>query len=411
VKVVWVTASVPHPLGAGGRVHEFELINALARRHQIHVVTCDFRKTTEGDAVLEAGARFTQVPWKVRPHPTSKLGVARGLVTADPTLIIALGRDRIPRLADAVARIAADDPPDLVQVTHGELASLLGHLQPPTALLLFDALTRALTTRLAVEPLARRRAQLRLERARTKRFERRWYAAATGIASVSSVDAAALQHVVGRPIEVLANPIGEAFFETANRPRSSNVVTFVGALAHQPNADAIQWLARDIWPRVVARRPEARLKVVGRADDDPTIPELRSIVEGAGGQLEADVADIRPYYWEAAVVVAPLRHGSGLRNKVLHAMACRAPVVATPAAMEGIPEAAARQALTVSTAAELANAIIQVLDDPLAAAARALVAVDGLDPLLTDEVAARHERWWEATVREAQVGRANRRGH
>jgi glycosyltransferase involved in cell wall biosynthesis len=394
VKVTWVTTSVPHPAGSGGRAHEFELIRALAERHEIHVITCDVHDPLGGNAVIEAGARFTQVPWKVRPYPTSKLGVARGLVRADPTLTIWLGRDRIPRLAEAVTTAAEQGRPDLIQITHGELAALLDHVDHPTGLLLFDALTRTLETRRRVEPLLRRRVQLTLELARTKRFERRNYAKADAVASVSSVDAAALEALVGRPVDVLENPVADTFFEAPDRPRSTSIVSFVGALAHQPNGDAIRWLVREIWPRVVAQRPDARLMVVGRADNDPTVPELRALVERVGGRLEADVPDIRPYYWEAAVVVSPLRHGSGLRNKVIHAMACGAPVVATPSALEGLPPAAVQHAWTGTSATEVADAILAVLADPTAAAARAANAVHGLDPLRTDAVAARHERWW-----------------
>jgi glycosyltransferase involved in cell wall biosynthesis len=394
VNLIWVTTSVPHPAGGGGRAHEFELIRALAPHHQIHVVTCDFRDLLGGGALIEAGARFTQVPWKVRPYPTSKLGVARGLVRADPTLSIWLARDRISALANAVASITAEHPADALQVTHGELAALLDQLAPPTGLLLFDSLTRTLETRRAVEPLWRRRLQLRLELARAKRFERNHYAKATAIASVSSVDAAAVATLIGRDVDVIENPIADEFFESPDRPRTPDTVTFVGALAHQPNADAIRWLVRDIWPRVIATRPDASLVVVGRADSDPTVPELRSLVEDAGGRLEADVPDIRPYYWEAAVVVAPLRHGSGLRNKVIHAMACGAPVVATPSALEGIPAEAARQVWTGTTAPEVAAAILASLADPRGGAERAAAATQAIAPLRTATVAARHEQWW-----------------
>lgn len=399
MKVVWVTPSMPHPQGSGGSAHEFELINALARHHQVHVVSCHFTSALDSTPLLDAGAQFTSVEWQVRPYPTGKVGVVRGLVRADPNLVIWLGRDRISKLAKAVEAVAADEATDLVQVTHGELAELLGHLRHPTGLLLFDALTRANMTRLAVEPLLRRRAQLRLEGARTRRFERRWYPRATGVASVSTVDARWLEQLLGIPVEVLENPIGDQFFASATVPRSADLVTFVGALTHHPNADAIRWLATEIWPRVLARRPEARLRVVGRADGDPTVEGLRALVEAVGGELLVDVPDIRPHYWEAAAVAAPLRQGSGLRNKVIHAMACGAPVVATPTALEGIPPDAAALALSALTSEEVAAAIVETLADPDAAARRAAAALVAVSPLRIDAIAGRHERWWAQLCR------------
>lgn len=390
---------MPHPLGAGGCVHEFELIRALTRDHDVHVVGCHFDSALGPEPMLETGARYTPVQWTKRSYPTSKVGVARGMIRAHPSLVVWLGRDRIAQLSDAISTIVARESPDLLQVTHGELAELLGRVRLPTALLLFDAMTRAALTRLEVEPLLRRRAQLRVEAARTKRFERRWYRNATGVASVSSVDAAWFEALLDRPVEVLENPVGDEFFAPATVARSTDRVTFVGALTFAPNADAIRWLVRDIWPLVRARRPDAKLHVVGRGDNDPAVDDTRAAVEAVGGVLSADVADIRPYYWGAAAVVAPVRHGAGLRNKVLHAMACRAPVIASPAALEGVPATSARNARCAATAHEFADAIVAVLDDPVAASVQAEEARAGLDPLRIEHIAARHEHWWAELCR------------
>src|SRR5204862_189 len=101
----------------------------------------------------------------------------------------------------------------------------------------------------------------------------------------------------------------------------------------------------------------------------------------------------------AAVVVAPLRQGSGLRNKVIHAMACGAPVVATTSALEGIPAAAAALVRQADTAASIADAIVETLDDPAEARARAVDGREAVTSLHIDEVTARHERWWESLCR------------
>lgn len=399
MRVLWVTTSMPHPLGAGGCVHEFELIAALAGRHDIHVIQSEGGGSLREDALLEAGARYTEVPWQGRPYPTSKLGVARGLIRAKPNLVHWLNRDRIDRLADAISTLSADAPPDVVHITHGELADVIPRISAPTALLLFDILTHAGESRRDVEPLFRRRLQLRLEHRRTRRFELHKYRRAKGIACVSSVDARWLERQLHRPIDVVENPIGDGFFESPSVARSEEIVAFVGALSHSPNADAIRWMADEIWPAVAARRPEARWLVVGRGDDDPlAATTLRRVVEQAGGELHQDVPDIRPYYWEAAVVVAPLRHGSGLRNKVIHAMAAQAPVVATPTALQGVPDEAARHAASASTAVDIVDAIVRVLDDPEGASGEARAAVTGLDRLRTAHVAGQLERWWATTA-------------
>lgn len=397
MKVIWVSPALPHPAAAGGWAHEFELIQALSADHDIHVVSSDIAGPLDESAILACGARFTRVPWRLREHPTGKIGVALHMLVARPNLILWLRRDRIPQLANAIQEIVERDGADLVQITLGELAPLVTRTNRPTGILLFDSLTREIESRLAIEPLARRRLQQRVERFWTRRFERRWYKRAAGLAAVSSVDAEWFSRLLDRRVETIENPIAHRFFEAPQESRTSDEVVFVGTLNHHPNTDAIEWLVQDIWPHVMAQRPDARLRVVGRGDvGGRTTARLRDMVEAVGGELHADVDEILPYYWRAAVVVAPMRLGAGLRNKVLHAMACRAPVVATPVALEGVPASAARHCWEAASAGELADAVVAVLDDPLAAQARSDVAASGLESLRTPVIAARHEAWWKS---------------
>lgn len=397
MRVFWITTAIPHPSGEGASALEYELIAALAPRHEIHVLTT-MREHPLGPAeLLATGARLTTVEAQVQPHPTSKVGVARVLVRADPNVTVWLGRDRIRAFREAVLKAAGHEgPPDVVLIRDGDLAPVVEGLPFTTGLLLFDALTRALDNRRAIEPLARRRLQLTVESARTRRFERRWYRRATGLLSVSEVDAAWLRAQTGCEVTTVEIPIGAHYFEPPTVARSPEVVAFVGSLTHRPNVDAIHWLTNVIWPLVVARRPSAQLVVAGRSDPGgAAAATLRPVVEAAGGELRVDLEDIRPVYWEAAVAVAPLRSGSGLRNKVLHAMACGAPLVSTPAAVEGIPELVARyvNVTPANDASAFADEVVAVLDDP-GAPSRAAAAIADLAPLRTAAIAARHERWW-----------------
>ncbi len=156
-------------------------------------------------------------------------------------------------------------------------------------------------------------------------------------------------------------------------------------------------MCEEIWPLLRRAHPSARLRVVGRFAS----PELRKTVADAGGEFRGDVADIRPFYWEAAAVLANIRMGSGMRNKVLHAMACRAPVVATSAALEGIEPAVRENILVADDAPGLADAIVATLKDPAAASARAAASVDVAARYSSSSAGAALERWW-ATVRLPQ---------
>ncbi|HWC49241.1 MAG TPA: glycosyltransferase family 4 protein [Solirubrobacterales bacterium] len=105
---------------------------------------------------------------------------------------------------------------------------------------------------------------------------------------------------------------------------------FVGHFAHSPNRDAAHWLAGEIMPAVRAQYPAARLRIIG--SEAPA-----EIMALAGPEVEviADAPSVLPHLEEAAVVLAPVRTGGGMRMKVLQAMATGKAVVTTPRGREG----------------------------------------------------------------------------
>ena len=130
---------------------------------------------------------------------------------------------------------------------------------------------------------------------------------------------------------VRVDPFGLVLPPPADPAREvPGTVLFVGAFAHPPNRDAALWLAREIMPAVRERAPGARLRIVGSAPP----PEVREL---AGPEVEvlADAPSVLPHLAEAAVVMAPVRTGGGMRMKVLQAMAAGKAVVTTPRGTEG----------------------------------------------------------------------------
>jgi glycosyltransferase involved in cell wall biosynthesis len=387
VRVLWVTPQRPDRAGGGGSHHEHELLQGLSARHDIEVLT-----TYPGAEPLDGIPLDVVTGWQPGRGPTNKrerlqleLG-ARGPAFTFPM------RHRMGPLAAEVARRDAD----LVHVMLGELAPALAHTTHPRTLLLFDSYTRHAEALLRTEQSPRRRALARVELGRCRRFERRWYPLADGIACVSPEDARAVSALVDRDVDVLPNPIPAEMFAPPDRRPDPDTVLFVGSMGYPPNVDAIEWLMRDIWPRVIERRPATKLLAVGRANDDPVVVErIRAIL---GDQLVLDVDDIRSAYWGAAVSIAPMRLGGGLKNKVIHAMACGTPVVCTSAAAEGTGARDADHLVIAEDAGSLADAVVDALDDPTAARARAERARQHVEAFRTEPIIDQVDGWWQRAL-------------
>lgn len=154
-----------------------------------------------------------------------------------------------------------------------------------------------------------------------------------------------------------------------------NSLLFVGNFSHQPNRDAARWLAREIMPALLARQPAARLRIVGSGAP----PEVLALA-GAAIEVCPDAPSVEPHLAAAAVVVAPVRTGGGMRMKVLQALAAGKATVTTARGSEGF-DCFGEAPLAVADDAE-----------PFAAAIAALLA----DPTRCRELGARARRFAES---------------
>ena len=153
--------------------------------------------------------------------------------------------------------------------------------------------------------------------------------------------------------------------ERGDRP----ILLFTGQMDYRPNVDAVRWFASEVLPRL----PHARFVIAGRSP----AREVRALACDRI-KVTCEVRDMRSWLAAADLVVAPLRIARGIQNKVLEAMAMARPVVASPAAFEGIEAEAGRDLMVADGAEGMAAAVGDLLDKPqhahaLGAAARRLV--------------------------------------
>jgi polysaccharide biosynthesis protein PslH len=134
---------------------------------------------------------------------------------------------------------------------------------------------------------------------------------------------------------------------------------FVGNFTHPPNVDAAVHLVRDVLPRLRRRVSSVRVELVG-ADAPREVRALASSDVDVLGQVER----MEPHFARAAVVVAPVRTGGGMRMKVLEAMAYGKPVVTSSRGVEGLTlEGAAVPAEVADGADATAAATADLLSD------------------------------------------------
>jgi glycosyltransferase involved in cell wall biosynthesis len=195
------------------------------------------------------------------------------------------------------------------------------------------------------------------ELARVLAHESRHYPRVGAVVVRTEQDAELLrQQVAGARAVVVPNGV-----EAGPPPGPSTgerVLAFLGSYDAEANVDAAERLVREVLPLV----PGARVLLIGR-DPGPRIQRLR----GPDVEVTGSLPDVRPALERAAVFVAPITRGVGVRNKVLEAMAAGLPVAATSRALQGI--GASSGVLAADSPEGLAAAAQSLMETPEAGAA------------------------------------------
>lgn len=141
--------------------------------------------------------------------------------------------------------------------------------------------------------------------------------------------------------------------------REPGAIVITGVMSTYTNVDAATWFIEDVFPLVEAEVPDARFWVVGRNPQRG----LRALARPGKIEVTGEVSDMADWLCRAQVAVAPLRIAAGMQNKIVQAMACELPVVATTAANEGIRGVPDEHLLVRDDAEGLAEAVTSLLTD------------------------------------------------
>jgi glycosyltransferase involved in cell wall biosynthesis len=149
------------------------------------------------------------------------------------------------------------------------------------------------------------------------------------------------------------------YFSPGSALPEADKIVFTGVMDYAPNEDAALYFGRDIFPLVKAQRPQAQYWIVG---SNPSA-RLKDLARDAGIHVTGRVDDVRPYVRSATVFVSPLRVGSGVKNKILAALAMEKATVATPLSIDGLDLADGREVLLAQDAQSFAKKVLRLLHD------------------------------------------------
>jgi polysaccharide biosynthesis protein PslH len=361
MRVLVIDEWLPLPLDSGKRIRTFKLLAPLARRHAItYLAYADAKADREKIASLEAaGFRVVCVSPadRFRTPIRLALGLASNLLLRDP---IAVRKHFTRRYASVLRKLLGTEDFDLIHCEWTHYSQFLrANCRLPRFLSSHNVESMCWRRFYEVQTNPLRRAAIYLEWLKMRHFEKRAIAEFDHVAAVSDVDAAVMRSSFEKdPVAVIPNGVDTEFYAREPGPSDSEMLVFSASMDAFVNQDAAESFVKSIFPRILARRPEARFMILGRKPPESIrrLASDRVVVTGT-------VDDIRPPLFQASVSAVPLRIAGGSRLKILEAFAAGVPVVSTSIGAEGLEVVPGKHLLIADGDEAFADACVDLLAD------------------------------------------------
>lgn len=145
---------------------------------------------------------------------------------------------------------------------------------------------------------------------------------------------------------------------SAKIPAKPDCIYHLGSMEWMPNQEAMHWFIQEVWPDIHKRHPGIRFYLAGRG-----MPQSFMQMNIDGIQVDGEVPDASEYVSDKHIMVVPLFAGSGMRIKIIEAMARGKVIIATPLGAQGIHGVSGTHFIICQTADEFSEAINRCLTE------------------------------------------------
>ncbi len=198
---------------------------------------------------------------------------------------------------------------------------------------------------------------LKIQAARLKRVEAAACREVDGVIAISEAVRDWCSGQARGPVAVIG--VGVPLRSEVPPRATAQDLVHLGAMDWPPNRQGVAWFVLEVWLELKKRRPALEFHLGGRRS--------RTLVDEAaapGVVIDGEVASAEDYLAAHGLVVVPLVSGSGIRVKIVEAMAQGKAIVASPVAIEGLGVVGGRHLLVAEDASQWTEAIERCLSDP-----------------------------------------------
>lgn len=370
MRILFLCLRCPYPPHRGDRIRSYHFIKQLSKRHNISLVFF-----AESDSDIEAVRHLQpyceRVEW-VRFRPNfAKLNTAIHCLSRTP---LQVHYWYSPQMQRKINELLAENTFELVHAQLFRMGQYVINAHGIVKVLdLCDSLALNLSRRAELD-CTPKRFLVKLEEKRVRQYEIEIMKSFDRGTVVANFDRDyLLNQDYNLKLSVVPMGVDLSYFHpnsdvtsdsngllAAVTTNSTKNLLFTGTMNYFPNSDAVMYFCEEIFPLIQQQHPDVNFYIVG---NHPT-EQVQRLAENSGVTVTGYVPDIRPYFHNSSVFVAPLRAGSGIQTKNLEAMAMGTPVVTTSIGAMGLEAEIGQELLTADTPQDFAECVIHLLENP-----------------------------------------------
>ena len=363
MNILLVSSFLPYPLFSGGHVRLYNLIKEISRKHKITLI-CEKRNYQTDIEILEVKKFCKKVITVPRNKQWSIGNILRTGLSFSPFLIT--GHES-PEMQKEIKRELNENQFDLIHVETSYVMQNIPATKIPLVLVEHNVeylvyKRFADSAPLLIRPL------LYLDILKLKYWEENIWTKVSKLVTVSETEKKIMEKI-RKDVVVVSNGVDTQKFKVKNEKlkvdKGEKRILFIGEFKWVQNRDAIEWIIKEIWPKLKAELIPSmgdgglKLWVVGREIQDSIrkLTKDKSIIFDENAPKETE-----EIFKKSDLLLAPIRIGGGTSFKILEALSSGVPVVTTPLG-NAIDAKENSEIVVAKTTEDFVNNIKKLLED------------------------------------------------
>lgn len=169
-------------------------------------------------------------------------------------------------------------------------------------------------------------------------------------------------------------------------PSENPSLFHIGSMNWSPNIEGIEWFLDDIWPEILKVHPILSFTIAGHA-----IPDKLFLRKDHNVHIVGEVPDVCDFMADHDIMIVPLLSGSGIRIKIVEAMALGKVVITTSVGAEGLAVESGKHLFIADTPEQFVSAVSKCIATPdlctiIGENARNYISISHNNELITNKI-------------------------